>query len=397
MIIAQTGDNAAYLSAVAKSGDDALSILQRFGLAGFDCNVTKFKRLNKLGKNVALKPNTTYKMPIQIHQYNGKSIRETLKSEDWQSAKRIEKYNRLMQRNGLRPDDFVVTRELWVPWHELACQGEGVIELSSKPEAPIEKDNTYIDNPEPSSGKGKRIFPIFGPAYQHTPIVSNRLRGKIFYLISGHGGPDSGAQGKRAGNTLCEDEYAYDVTLRLHRLLLSHSATVYLIVRDPNDGIRDAAYLRCDQDEVVWGNKAIPRPQKERLQQRTDLINEIMEKQVKKGRFNQTIIEIHVDSRSRDTKTDVFFYYRPESDESLELAQKIHRTFKNKYQQAQGGRGYEGSVTERYLFTLKETSTRRAVYIELGNIQNDWDQQRLVLNNNRQALANWICQALLKE
>jgi N-acetylmuramoyl-L-alanine amidase len=53
-----------------------------------------------------------------------------------------------------------------------------------------------------------------------------------------------------------------------------------------------------------------------------------------------------------------------------------------------------GSVTPRYLFTLQETVCRQAVYIELGNIRNDWDQQRLVIKNNRQAVANWLYQAL---
>ncbi|MCC7246685.1 MAG: N-acetylmuramoyl-L-alanine amidase, partial [Saprospiraceae bacterium] len=79
------------------------------------------------------------------------------------------------------------------------------------------------------------------------------------------------------------------------------------------------------------------------------------------------------------------------------LAERFHQTFKRKYQQTQGGRAYNGSVTDRYLLTLKETTARRAVYVELGNIQNDWDQQRIVLKNNRQALANWMCQALLNE
>ncbi|MFZ4477301.1 MAG: N-acetylmuramoyl-L-alanine amidase, partial [Saprospiraceae bacterium] len=35
--------------------------------------------------------------------------------------------------------------------------------------------------------------------------------------------------------------------------------------------------------------------------------------------------------------------------------------------------------------------------IELGNIKNDWDQQRLVLKNNRQAIANWLLESLLEE
>lgn len=91
----------------------------------------------------------------------------------------------------------------------------------------------------------------------------------------------------------------------------------------------------------------------------------------------------------------MFFYYRPGSAESLGLAEHIHKTFDSKYRKAQGSRGYTGTVTPRNLFTLKDTDAKRAVYIELANIQNDWDQQRIVLKSNRQALANWICHALL--
>ncbi|MBK7872679.1 MAG: N-acetylmuramoyl-L-alanine amidase [Saprospiraceae bacterium] len=86
-------------------------------------------------------------------------------------------------------------------------------------------------------------------------MISNKLKGKIFYLSSGHGGPDPGATTRRAGRTICEDEYAYDVALRLCRLLVSHGATAYMIVRDPNDGIRSEELLKCDQDEIVWGGE----------------------------------------------------------------------------------------------------------------------------------------------
>jgi N-acetylmuramoyl-L-alanine amidase len=36
------------------------------------------------------------------------------------------------------------------------------------------------------------------------------------------------------------------------------------------------------------------------------------------------------------------------------------------------------------------------VYIELGNIKNPLDQDRLVIQNNRQAVANWLCEGLLQ-
>jgi N-acetylmuramoyl-L-alanine amidase len=98
------------------------------------------------------------------------------------------------------------------------------------------------------------------------------------------------------------------------------------------------------------------------------------------------------------TETDVFFYYRANSEPSMNLALNLHQIFIQKYSQKRGpARRYTGSVTTRDLFTLRETNTNKAVYVELANIQNDWDQQRIVLKNNRQAIANWLGQALTKK
>lgn len=393
-----------FLTAIAQSGDDALDLLDRYELADFSCNVTQFLKINDLNGN-RLKAGTTYKMPVLVVVYNGKSIRSTLKIEDWKTAKRIETYNKTAQKKGLRPDYFIENKKLWVPWHELNCPDESPAKMAAAVGMASKKDRDKTpDRPKinviaggEKDRAGDRIYSIFGPDYEHTPLLNRNMKGKVFYLISGHGGPDSGAQGKRSGETLCEDEYAYDVTLRLLRLLISHGATAYMIVRDPNDGIRDEVYLDCDRDEEVWGGLDIPTDQKERLQQRTDIINVLTDRHARAGQGDQTIIEIHVDSRSQVKKQDVFFYYRPESTASLRLAEHIHQTFGAKYRKAQGGRGYSGTVSARQLFTLKETFTPKAVYIELANIQNDWDQQRLVLKNNRQAIANWICHALLTQ
>lgn len=381
-----------YLTSIAESGENVVQLLERFGLHLYECNAKQFFEINKMAEDANLKTGKTYKLPVVIYDYNGKSIRSTTGVKNWQAAKRIEAYNRDALEQGLREDDFIRSRKLWVPWHELSC-AEGIVDEA----APIRGKRPKPVPAEPASGKDQRSFAIFGSKYAKTPLISQRLKGRVFYLVSGHAGPDPGAQGRRAGHTLCEDEYAYDVTLRLLKLLLSHGATAYMIVRDPNDGIRDEAYLRCDKDEVVWGNLTIPAPQRERLQQRSDLINEMTEQNTKAGIANQTLIEIHVDSRSQHTETDVFFYFRPESEPSRQLALRMHRTFEQKYRSKQSQRGYSGTVTDRGLFMLTETTTPKAVYIELGNIQNDWDQQRLVLKNNRQALANWLCTAVLGE
>jgi len=383
-----------YVNVPAKTGDNVPKLLQRYGLYEFECNISQFFKINGLREDYRLRSGVAYKLPVLLLKYNGKSIRSSVDIKDWQTAKRIEAYNTFVVSQGLRAGDFRITKQLWVPWHELNCPNAGEATVAIVENAERSLDENMAGN---TAGKGLRTFPIFGKAYEKTPLLDRKLKGRVFYIVSGHGGPDSGAQGKRGGQTLCEDEYAYDVALRLLRLLISHGATAYMIVRDDNDGIRDEEYLRCDHDETVWGDRKIPRPQKERLQQRTDLINNLTERHAKAGTTNQTLIEIHVDSRSHNTKTDVFFYYRPGSAASQTLALQFHKMFAQKYLRTRGQGGYTGTVTARSLFMLTQTVTPKAVYIELANIRNDWDQQRLVLKNNRQAVANWLTQVLLSQ
>lgn len=392
-----------YLQVLAQPGDDVPALLARYGLDNHECNVTQFFKLNGLRKeDYRLKQRLKYQIPVQEVEYNGKSIRSTLGITDWQTAKRISDYNEAAVTKKLRVTGFVKDKKLWVPWHELHCPEPDpaatktvLADLGGTVETPKARRGKNLGVGERTDGA--RSFPIFGPAFANTPLVDQRLKGRVFYLVSGHGGPDVGAQGKRGGMVLCEDEYAYDVSLRLLRLLLSHGATAYMIVRDPNDGIREEAYLGCDKDEEVWGNRVIPYDQKERLQQRCDVINAFTAEYLKKGVTDQTLIEIHVDSRSHQHKTDVFFYHRRNSVPSEALARRFHRAFLQKYLKVRGQQRYNGTVSTRDLYMLRETTVPVAVYIELANIRNDWDQQRLVIRNNRQALANWLCEALLSE
>src|SRR5690606_19130244 len=108
---------------------------------------------------------------------------------------------------------------------------------------------------------------------------------------------------------ISEDEYAYDVSLRIARNLITHSAKVYMITRDENDGIRDEELLEMDKDETVWGGLTMPLNQRERLAQRTDVINRLYRENQAKGYKIQRTLETHIDSRYEDKKVDVFFYF----------------------------------------------------------------------------------------
>ena len=54
----------------------------------------------------------------------------------------------------------------------------------------------------------------------------------------------------------------------------------------------------------------------------------------------------------------------------------MKKTFESKYDKHQPNRGFTGTVSARNLYVLANTSPA-SVFVELGNIQNTFDQRRL--------------------
>ncbi|MDA3880499.1 MAG: N-acetylmuramoyl-L-alanine amidase [Prolixibacteraceae bacterium] len=276
--------------------------------------------------------------------------------------------------------------------NEDVLAGGNELQIGKKYKLPLLEQKQALAETEKSSTASKitKRFPIFGLEHQDVEIVSNELSGTVYYLVSGHGGPDPGAVSKHNGKELCEDEYAYDITLRLARELLSMGAVVYMITRDNDDGIRGGWYLAPDKDEVCYTNLYIPLNQNARLRQRKDAVNKLYRKY--KGRYQRALI-IHVDSRSTREKIDVFFYYDQRSKAGKKTALTLRDTFDEKYNHHQPGRGYHGSVTSRNLYMLKYTYPV-ATYIEMGNINHQRDLKRFIIEGNRQAIAKWLAEGL---
>ena len=258
--------------------------------------------------------------------------------------------------------------------------------------------NTWYILPEkakqgskPATANSKRKEPLFGKKHEEYTVLSSRLAGACFFLVSGHGGPDPGAVSVVDGKELHEDEYAYDIMLRLARNLKQHGATVHIIIQDAKDGIRDGKYLDNSKRETCMGSE-IPLNQKKRLKQRADKINQLSKKAKEKY---QRAIFIHVDSRSKKAQTDVYFYHST-STNSKKLAKTIRDTFESKYKQHQPNRGFSGTISQRDLYVLNNT-TPVAVFAEVGNIRNTFDQRRFMLSDNRQAMANWFLAALITD
>ncbi len=255
------------------------------------------------------------------------------------------------------------------------------------PSAPVAKDQVPM-KPQ----KSDVIEPLFGKDYERVPVTSKELDGAVFYLVSGHGGPDPGAIGKFAGHELHEDEYAYDVILRLGRQLMMRGAKVNFIIQDKVDGIRDDQFLQTSRRETCMG-AAIPLDQVKRLKQRCEKINSLYKKD---GKGYRRAVFIHLDSRSDDKRIDIFLYHAKGNKTGKMMAENVQSTLEEKYAQYQPNRGFEGTVSRRDLYVLTE-SNPPSIFLELGNIQNIKDQQRFIRTSNREAMAKWIAEGIVKD
>jgi N-acetylmuramoyl-L-alanine amidase len=369
----------------AHNGDGVFSLLRRYKLKPTDCHLKQFYSLNKMEEGSALYSGQDYKLPVKILQYDGQSIRSTIGENNWDKALRIKEYNEELLSSGIRKTHYAKSNLLWVPFEEIGCA------VGKAPPEVAEESNKK----EEKSASKKSSNHIFGPEYAAYKVEDYSLANKVFYIISGHGGPDPGAMCKDCTSLLCEDEYAYDVALRLARNLLQHGAKVELVIQDQNDGIRDDRILKCDQDERTITGERLPYNHLKRLQQRTNYINESYKKYRAKGIKEQVVVSVHVDSNSESHEQDVFFCYYSKSNSSKRLAKTIRETFDDKYKMHQKNRGYDGHLDARNFYVLRNTLPP-AVLIELANIRNSFDHRRILLNDNRQALANWIFEGLVR-
>ncbi|MCB9252408.1 MAG: N-acetylmuramoyl-L-alanine amidase [Flavobacteriales bacterium] len=358
-----------YLNFTVDKRTEVSLLIDRFYLSGTD--IDSFLKKNDLKHHQFIDKGKELLLPIRVYPFTKKTIRASIGINNYAQAVSIKNYNDLLHKEGLKDAS---SKTIWVPISFL-------------------HDHRSMNDKGHSPFKPYHVeYELFGSEYQKFTVKDEKLKGKVFYLVSGHGGPDPGANCNKDGHFLCEDEYAYDIVLRLSRNLMIHGAKVYIIVQDKNDGIRDETYLNLDHDEVVYGDMEIPLNQVQRLKQRTDIINELY--RLNEDKYEQRLIELHIDSRSEDKKIDLFFYHFPGSEEGRILSEKLLSTIKRKYAQHQSSRGYDGVVKERDLFSLRETLPK-SVYIEIGNITNSFDQKRILIPNNRQAIANWLTEGLM--
>lgn len=116
-----------------------------------------------------------------------------------------------------------------------------------RPKAPRQLHPGYFENPSygplQAYERAQRLWQVFDQTVEQLPPLSPALKGWYFVLDPGHGGLDPGAvvqvmDGNGNKVYVVEDEYVYDITLRVYVLLRRHGAQATLTLLSPNHLLR---------------------------------------------------------------------------------------------------------------------------------------------------------------
>ena len=196
-----------------------------------------------------------------------------------------------------------------------------------------------LDDPMDNYAKARALLGDFDKAVHKLPALSRDLKGYTIVLDPGHGGLDPGALVPNSdgnGNTVyvVEDEYCYDIALRVYRDLVRHGAEVGLTVISPNHAIRkteDASITYVNEKNEVYNSRRVntldrsyvwPVGSSWGLDQRKVVASEILDGQRKKTLF----ISIHADNNPGDgAGTRILFHPDEKGTDSEELAADLVR------------------------------------------------------------------------
>lgn len=224
------------------------------------------------------------------------------------------------------------------------------------------------------------------------------MTGKVVIIDPGHGGNDPGSSGMHNGKRVVEDEYVYDVALRLVRRIKASGGVAYLTIRKPNvraprdlkvqevfPNERDEVFA-LDGTRVVAGSRG--------LAKRIAYGNTIWNKAKKRSRV--AWISIHFDVVGK--KSDIQGVRIIAADCEGSLAKALGSGFETAHRLRTEfpvvGSGDENHGI-RNLFVLGlRNKVRDKVLVELGNFQNSTDLWRIRNPVVREAYAQSIVRGL---
>ncbi|UGQ16288.1 LysM peptidoglycan-binding domain-containing protein [Borrelia sp. RT5S] len=231
--------------------------------------------------------------------------------------------------------------------------------------------------------KASQLFQSFESLVKTRPVKNNKLKNKLIIIDPGHGGLDPGAIVKAKdglGNEIfvVEDEYVYDIALRLYVYLKEYGANVELTILAPDHLIRDSVsanntfvnvknevYNDYDLNKNDTVDSWISGTQ-EGLKKRLSVVRKFVNKYKKIDEKDILYISLHADN-SVGAPRSMGFYYQYEDGKSSDLhskaaIEKITQGFKRSFY-----------IKGQNLYVLKNNIVRTKFLVEVRNLAFDED------------------------
>lgn len=218
------------------------------------------------------------------------------------------------------------------------------------------------------------------------------LYGTVVVIDPGHGGQDPGSHGRFGKDDVWEDEYTYDVALRIRNLVRREKGVAFLTIEDPNQKIpRDwppSQVFPSDRNELFSLDRSGVRARTVGMRRRLAFANAIKRRY---PRHRVVFLAIHFDVVGK--RTDIAGVQVIAARRNCSLSRALIESFDERMRKERPfqviGKG------ARNLYVLNGgNSIQEKVLIELGNFNNPADVWRIRNPEVRQDYARRIVKAL---
>lgn len=298
----------------------------------------------------------------------------------------------------------------WASLHHVDAKVDPILASNGpyyygRPRASYQKTASYFEGsaqgPRNTYRRAAGLWQSFEQKVDALGRLSRRLEGWHFVLDPGHGGVDPGAIVSTRdgnGNTLyvVEDEYVYDIALRVYVLLRLHGAEVTMTLLSPNHLLRDnhpATRTFVHEKNEVFNSRRInesnrasswPRGGRAGLAARVDVAEHAFSNTPPDRRV---FVSLHADNSTQLSSSPMVLYYSGRG--------KVDRKSREFARRLLPSLGAGAHLRGQNLGVLRNNPAGMKVLVELRNLAYTENAWALRFEKSRQRDAEKLVKALL--